>query len=156
MLGTDLKGYDEKQMLIDALHWVHDACKTGSGVDCGNFVGTTTPWTFDTHRWWHYEANSHAHGNSRFLPWHRMYLKELETRFQMFHECVTLPYWDWTLDSDDENNAHVFDNFYFGHRDGSQTANPTYSALKIWYRFEKFKMSKSLDGSVFSPFNPID
>jgi len=45
MLGTDSKGYDEKQLVIDAIHWVHDHCN-GTNVKCGTFDGTTDVWDF--------------------------------------------------------------------------------------------------------------
>lgn len=36
------------------------------------------------------------HGTERFLPWHRIYLLQLEWALQSLHPDVTLPYWDWT------------------------------------------------------------
>jgi hypothetical protein len=35
-------------------------------------------------------------GQQRFLPWHRVYLYQLEQLLQMFDPDVTIPYWDWT------------------------------------------------------------
>jgi tyrosinase len=36
------------------------------------------------------------HGTQRFLPWHRVYLLQLEQAIQAIHPDVTIPYWDWT------------------------------------------------------------
>jgi tyrosinase len=42
-------------------------------------------------------AQPHSmHGTQRFLPWHRVYLLQLEQALQSIHPDVTLPYWDWT------------------------------------------------------------
>ncbi|ADV83307.1 tyrosinase family protein [Terriglobus saanensis] len=41
--------------------------------------------------------NHCQHGWERFLPWHRVYLYEMEQVIQEFYPDVTLPYWDWTM-----------------------------------------------------------
>ena len=41
--------------------------------------------------------NHCQHGWERFLPWHRIYLYEMEQVIQEFCPDVTLPYWDWTM-----------------------------------------------------------
>ena len=35
-------------------------------------------------------------GQQRFLPWHRIFLYQLEQQLQGFYPDVTIPYWDWT------------------------------------------------------------
>lgn len=40
-------------------------------------------------------ASSEIHGRASFLPWHRMYLLDLERRLQTFDASVTIPYWDF-------------------------------------------------------------
>lgn len=37
-----------------------------------------------------------AHMTPSFLPWHRMFLLELENALRSVDESVTVPYWDWT------------------------------------------------------------
>ena len=38
-------------------------------------------------------------GTQRFLPWHRVYLSELEELLQAVGgDDITIPYWDWTVD----------------------------------------------------------
>jgi tyrosinase len=41
--------------------------------------------------------NHCQHGWERFLPWHRVYLYEMEQAMQEFCPDVTMPYWDWTM-----------------------------------------------------------
>ena len=41
--------------------------------------------------------NDCQHGWERFLPWHRVYLYELEQTLQDLCPGVTMPYWDWTM-----------------------------------------------------------
>ncbi|MEA2570753.1 MAG: tyrosinase [Acidobacteriota bacterium] len=41
--------------------------------------------------------NHCQHGWERFLPWHRVYLYELEQIMQDLVPGVTIPYWDWTM-----------------------------------------------------------
>ena len=37
-------------------------------------------------------------GVQRFLPWHRVYLFELEQMLQVFDPEIFIPYWDWSVD----------------------------------------------------------
>lgn len=41
--------------------------------------------------------NHCQHGWERFLPWHRIYLYELEQVLQDVCPGITIPYWDWTM-----------------------------------------------------------
>ena len=46
-------------------------------------------------------ANMGPDGIQRFLPWHRVYLAELEELLQAVGgDDITIPYWDWTIDQD--------------------------------------------------------
>ncbi len=44
----------------------------------------------------HADMTHQMHGTQRFLPWHRVYLRQFELALQSNHPDVTLPYWDWT------------------------------------------------------------
>jgi len=44
----------------------------------------------------HADMSHMMHGTQRFLPWHRVYLLQLEQAIQSIHPDVTIPYWDWT------------------------------------------------------------
>ncbi len=41
--------------------------------------------------------NHCQHGWERFLPWHRVYIYEMEQALQDVCPGVTMPYWDWTM-----------------------------------------------------------
>jgi tyrosinase len=36
------------------------------------------------------------HSNDRLLPWHRIFLLQLENALRLIHPDVSIPYWDWT------------------------------------------------------------
>jgi tyrosinase len=38
-------------------------------------------------------------GAQRFLPWHRVFLYEVEKALRRVHSDVTIPYWDWAGES---------------------------------------------------------
>lgn len=47
----------------------------------------------------HDGAHLAAHRGPAFLPWHREYLRRFELELQRIDSTVTLPYWDWSVDS---------------------------------------------------------
>ena len=42
--------------------------------------------------------NAGIHQSALFLPWHREFLRRLESDLQAIDPSVNLPYWDWTVD----------------------------------------------------------
>ena len=40
------------------------------------------------------------HTSDRLLPWHRIFLLQLEQAIRAFHPDVSIPYWDWTKTSE--------------------------------------------------------
>jgi len=60
-----------------------------------------------------------AHGTPWFLPWHRVMLFKFEEDLRAIDPCVTLPYWDWSLDSPSEISSPVFAASAFGAKLGS-------------------------------------
>lgn len=79
-----------EQRVVDSLLWVSQGC-TVDGVQ------TCPGWLINSLQN-HLAYGGVAHGNSQFFPWHRAYLKTLEIQMQKYDPCVTIPYWDWTLD----------------------------------------------------------
>lgn len=50
-------------------------------------------------------------GKSEFLPWHRAYLMRFEDDLRSLggnFTCITIPYWDWSLDFSNESLAPVY------------------------------------------------
>jgi tyrosinase len=67
-----------------------------------------SPWAdgmsvYDTFVMWHRDAFScavmAAHMGPAFLPWHRVFLRLYEDQLQQVDPDVTVPYWDWTVDT---------------------------------------------------------
>ncbi|KAI9292801.1 Di-copper centre-containing protein, partial [Neoconidiobolus thromboides FSU 785] len=54
------------------------------------------------------------HFNPSFFPWHRAYLRMFEKDLQSIDSSIILPYWDWSLDSDDPTNSIILSDEYFG------------------------------------------
>lgn len=54
-------------------------------------------------------ANTSEHRDSHFLPWHRLYLLDLERQMQRINPAVTLPYWKF-----DEPAPNVFTQDFMG------------------------------------------
>lgn len=56
---------------------------------------------------------SPIHQASEFLPWHRWYILEMENLLKEVDCWVTIPYWDWSLVSNDPfNNTMLFSDDY--------------------------------------------
>ena len=74
-----------------------------------------SPSRFDDVAFVHSAARKLAHGNPSFLPWHRAFLHTYETILKT--DCGykgTLPYWDWSLDSENPDVAFVWNPKTFG------------------------------------------
>ncbi|KAJ1674796.1 hypothetical protein EV182_002544 [Spiromyces aspiralis] len=58
--------------------------------------------------------HSTIHGTDHFLPWHRRLLLEFERELQRIDPSLTVPYWDWTVDSQKPMLSVAFQDDYFG------------------------------------------
>ncbi|WP_230210902.1 tyrosinase family protein [Streptomyces kaniharaensis] len=79
----------ERSRLVDAFDVINQ-----SGV-LGNFVAIHADMGHHQHRM---SGDPHDIGAQRFLPWHRVFLDQVETELRRVHSEVTIPYWDWTAD----------------------------------------------------------
>ncbi|RKP37505.1 hypothetical protein BJ085DRAFT_7071, partial [Dimargaris cristalligena] len=70
--------------------------------------------TFDFYPNVHLDNSPVIHGNSVFLPWHRRFVRDLEVALQSIDPSVTVPYWDWTIDSQNPAASPVFTAGYAG------------------------------------------
>jgi len=70
-------------------------------ADALNTLKASTDW--DQLVFLHVRVGNTAHNDNRFLHWHRKYMYDVETMLQAAaNSCaVTLPYWNWALDSGD-------------------------------------------------------
>jgi len=48
----------------------------------------------------HADSSHMMHHTLRFLPWHRVFLLQLEGALRAVHPDVAIPYWDWTQPSE--------------------------------------------------------
>jgi len=55
-----------------------------------------------------------AFGGAQFLPWHRLFLLELEDALRSVNPSVVLPYWQWTEHFDDPALDPIFGKDLFG------------------------------------------
>lgn len=78
---------DEKERFLSAIDILIDAGMYGP------HVAHHTDMSHRMHSGGHGEA-----GTQRFLPWHRVYLYELEMMLLEYDPEIFIPYWDWTLD----------------------------------------------------------
>ncbi|KAL3884246.1 hypothetical protein ACJMK2_030464 [Sinanodonta woodiana] len=75
-------------------------------------VGPGNPWEeFRDKYMWH---TMHANGGPFFLPWHRIFLRQLEQRLQQIDCSITLPYFDFTTDVGNFADAIIWQPNYFG------------------------------------------
>ncbi len=57
-------------------------------------------------------ASDSQHGDSHFVPWHRLYLLDLERKLQEINPAVTLPYWQF-----DQPAPNLFTEHFMGAMD---------------------------------------
>jgi len=89
--GTPAAGGTQfERKVVDSMLWVSKGCLKGGVPTCAGWM--------DGALQNHLTYGGVAHGDSRFFPWHRAYLKTLEEKMQGYHPCLTIPYWDWTQD----------------------------------------------------------
>lgn len=80
-----------------------------------NPQGTEPPtWNYnqfaDCH--WDYQVNNHD--KPAFFVWHREFIHYFEQALQRIDSSITLPYWDWTLDSQNPVASNLLTPSYFG------------------------------------------
>lgn len=75
-------------------------------------VGPDNPW--DEFRDIYMRHTMHSNGGPYFLPWHRLFLRKLEQRLQQIDCSITLPYFDFTTDIGNLEEAIIWQPNYFG------------------------------------------
>ncbi|QDZ20169.1 tyrosinase [Chloropicon primus] len=63
---------------------------------------------------WRVAHSDGAGLQAAFLPWHRVYLRRMERELQKIDPGVTIPYWNWALDSEDPLGSPVLSDDFFG------------------------------------------
>ncbi|GAB0495790.1 hypothetical protein MMPV_007095 [Pyropia vietnamensis] len=62
----------------------------------------------------HRDFGAAAHGGVQFLPWHRLFVLELEQALRSIDPSVVLPFWDFTSDWNDPVMSPVFNTDILG------------------------------------------
>jgi tyrosinase len=75
-----------------------------------------------------------------FLPWHRLWLREVERELQKIDPYVTIPYWNWALDSADPLRSPVLSDMYFG-----GNGDPSYNHCVLDGAFKTEKKEEARD-----------
>ncbi|ORY04901.1 Di-copper centre-containing protein [Basidiobolus meristosporus CBS 931.73] len=91
---------NERREFFDALKTLHNPNGSSSAYDELTLI--------------HANYANEAHSGSAFCPWHRQYLRVLETKLQQINPKIMLPYWDWTIDSQAPHQSEIFNENYFG------------------------------------------
>ena len=80
-------------------------------VDVFYTVSTSAPWKtcydqlISTHRT---QFNAAIHEEGFFLPWHRWFILSLENLLRQVDCTITVPYWDWSAESQTWQNSLVW------------------------------------------------
>lgn len=82
-------------------------------------------------------ATNNEHGDAMFLPWHRLYLLDLERQLQRINPAVTLPYWRF-----DQPAPNLFSEDFLGKTEQIPIDSP-------------FTQGTSDKYAHFSPSNPL-
>ena len=75
-------------------------------------VGPGNPW--EELRDIYMRHTMHSNGGPYFLPWHRMFLRQLEQKLQQIDCSITLPYYDFTTDVGNFSEAIIWQPAFFG------------------------------------------
>lgn len=92
--------------------------------------------TYDVFVATHANNADFSHGTSAFLPWHRQYVLDYENALRALggeFACMTVPFWDWSLDSGKEKSSVIFSSTTgFGSAGGSTSSCITTGPFAGW------------------------
>ncbi|KAH6571196.1 hypothetical protein BASA50_010617 [Batrachochytrium salamandrivorans] len=71
-------------------------------------------WNYDQFVDAHWKNVDVAHGVPDFLPWHRFYIYGYEAALRSIDSSIDLPFWDWSLDSQNPGASDIFSSQSFG------------------------------------------
>ncbi|KXN71985.1 Di-copper centre-containing protein, partial [Conidiobolus coronatus NRRL 28638] len=98
----------------------------------------------------HLQNVEFAHGTQYFLPWHREIINRLEEALRAEDDSVTLPYWDWSVESQFPEDSIVFTNKYFGGNGGGGCIGGRYSNSGMGCVLRNFDQGRSI-GAFAAP-----
>lgn len=79
----------------------------------------------------HYSNSASIHGYAPFFPWHRQFLVTIENALRAIDPTVkSIPYWDWSLDSQAPDMSPVWYSSAFGGQ-GNPVSNGIFANWKV-------------------------
>ncbi|EGF82710.1 hypothetical protein BATDEDRAFT_86168 [Batrachochytrium dendrobatidis JAM81] len=79
-----------------------------------NSLSGMAQWNYDQFVKTHWDSQAIGHGLPVFLPWHRLFIAGFELALQSIDPSVNLPFWDWSLDSQNPGASDLFSSKNFG------------------------------------------
>ncbi|KAJ1971278.1 hypothetical protein H4R34_005794, partial [Dimargaris verticillata] len=96
----------------------------------------TRPNRYDYYTNMHLAWASRSHGDARFLPWHRMFIREFEKDLQRQDPSIVLPYWDWARDAANPTASDILSARLYG-SNGSPgdrcVRDGVFAGWRVWY-----------------------
>jgi tyrosinase len=96
---------EEKRRFLNAVQRLHD--RPAGGAD-------PSTWNYAQFAQVHWDFQQANHDRPPFLPWHREYIHQYEVALRSIDSAVSLPYWDWTIDSQNPAGSDVLAPQNFG------------------------------------------
>lgn len=126
----------QRSKLFDAINQLKDNGVYNKFVEWHGTAMMTTAGTEGEN----FTARNLAHYSPVFLPWHREYLIRFENALREIDMSISLPYWDWTIDSEleDPSTSEIWTDEFLG------SPNPALNGLVIDGPFKNWKYD-SLD-----------
>ncbi|KAI9598694.1 hypothetical protein BDF19DRAFT_419699 [Syncephalis fuscata] len=73
-----------------------------------------SPTFYDSYTIRHFNPSNFTHGFPQFLPWHRAFILDFENQLKRIDESLTIPYWDWSYDSQAPELAPIWRSDWYG------------------------------------------
>jgi Common central domain of tyrosinase len=71
----------------------------------------------------HHQLSKSIHGCSQFLPFHALFLWEMETMLMEFNRNITIPHWNWTHVSQNPLGDRILSDAFFGDKPSQRLCN---------------------------------
>ncbi|KAJ1659514.1 hypothetical protein IWQ61_001421 [Dispira simplex] len=95
----------------------------------------SSPTLYDRFSVTHMDWARPSHGDARFLPWHRVFIREFEKELQRIDPTIVLPYWDWGRDARKPAESRILSSALYGTNGGVNgcVTDGVFSGWKIFY-----------------------
>eukprot|EP01125_Pyxidicula_operculata_P010866 TRINITY_DN356_c3_g1_i2.p1 TRINITY_DN356_c3_g1~~TRINITY_DN356_c3_g1_i2.p1 ORF type:complete len:1503 (-),score=415.33 TRINITY_DN356_c3_g1_i2:457-4965(-) len=93
-------------------------------------------------------SSKFSHGTGAFLPWHRVFLWEVENMIRNLgdkYKCVTIPYWNWESDAGRERVSSILSPKFFGNKTDPDTHCLRDGLFKGWVTSDNNCLMRTYD-----------